>query len=202
MVDYIYAFQIAGGEPFIHKDIAIIINKLLSSKKIATINIVTNGDVIPGKDALAAMRDKRVKVQISGYPLSVVPNISEFIRTLDENNIRYAYSKNQKWKYLGDKSFKSRTNYEKKELFSLCLFALCNHMIDGKYHICPFSANGMNIGVFPEDENDFVDIRKLSVNDAKQKLRKVLELEYISACDYCEGNTFLSKTINAAEQII
>jgi organic radical activating enzyme len=201
IVDYIYAFQISGGEPFLNKDIAVIIKRLLSSNKIATINIVTNGGVIPEKETLNAMKDKKVKVQISGYPQDLVPNISEFMKTLDNNNIKYAYSVNQKWKYLGDKSYKHREPVQRKEVFDLCVFTMCNHMINGKYHICSFSANGMNLGIIPQDSSDYVDIRELPILEARKELRCLLNKKYITACNYCEGNTFLSKTIPSAEQI-
>jgi organic radical activating enzyme len=200
-VDCIYVFYVYGGEPFIHRDIAKIINKLLSSKKIKRVNIVTNGTIIPGKEATDIMKSKKLKVQISGYPQSVVPNVSVLIKYLKENNIYYVYNKSQKWKYLGDKKIIKRNPHEKREVFDLCYSTLCNTMIHGKFHICPVAAAGVDLGIFPERDNDFVNIRELSREDARKKLKELFSLRYISACDFCEGNTFLAKTIEVAEQI-
>jgi len=200
-VDHVYAYQLLGGEPFLHKDIAQAIRKLLSSDKVSTVNIVTNGGVVPKEEALAAMKDTRVKVQISGYPPELVPRLPQFLKALDDNGIKYAISKDQKWKDLGDKTFIERTPAQKKELFSLCAFTLCNHLINGRYYICPVAADGMNSGIIPECTDDYVDIRELSSQDAREQLKRLVKKDYISACDYCEGNTFLAKTIPAAEQI-
>ena len=200
-VDHVYAYQLLGGEPFLNKDIAEIIKKLLSSKKISSINIVTNGGVLPKKDALLVMKDKRVKIQISGYPQNLVPNYPKFIKALDDNGIQYAYSKDQKWKDLGDKTFINRTPAQKKEVFSLCAFTLCNHLLNGRYYVCPVAADGMNVGILPEVKSDYVDIRDLSAQEAREKLKQLLKKRHMSTCDYCEGNTFLSKTIPAAEQL-
>jgi len=200
IVDHVYAFQLLGGEPFLNRDIAVIIERLLSSDKISTINIVTNGGILPREDALEAMKDKRVKVQISGYPQNLVPNFPKFVRLLDDSGIDYAYSKDQKWKDLGDKTFINRTEAQKREVFSLCAFTLCNHMINGRYYLCPVAADGMNVGIIPENRDDFVDLRELSTEDARGQMKQLLKKKYMSACDYCEGNTFLSQTIPAAEQ--
>jgi organic radical activating enzyme len=200
-VDCIYTFYIIGGEPFIHNDIAKIINKLLSSNKIKRINIVTNGTVILNKETIDIMKTKRVTVQISGYPQNVVPNISTFIKCLQENNIRYVYNSDQRWKYLGDKKFIERDSRAKREVFDLCYNTLCNTMINGKYSICSFAAAGIDLGIFPKNENEFVDIRELAKADIRGKLKQLFSLKYLSACDFCEGCTFSAKTIEPAEQI-
>jgi hypothetical protein len=74
-------------------------------------------------------------------------------------------------------------------------------MINGKYHICPYSAHGMELGVVPLNNNDFVNAREHNIADSRTELKQLFRKKHISACHYCEGNTFLSKTIKAAEQI-
>ena len=200
-VDHIYAFQISGGEPFLHPDLATVIEKVLSIGRIKTLNVVTNGGVLPSAEALRALQDRRVKVQISGYPKHLVPQRARFIETLEEHSIAFGISADQKWKYLGDRTYVARSEDERKELLSLCAFSLCHHMFDGKYFICSFAAHGMDAGIIAVDPNDFVDVRNLDTATTRAQLQHLLCRPYTSACDYCLGNTHFSKTIPAAEQL-
>jgi len=200
-VDYIYALYVYGGEPFVHVDIAKILDYLLSLKKVKKLIVITNGTIIPDKETTNIMKNRRLRVQVSGYPLNVVPNINKLLKHFKENDIHFTYSKSQKWISHGEKKFIERDLYMKRELFDLCTSKSCNTMINGKFYICPISANGMELGIFPEKENDFVDIRKLSKGETIKSLKQLFAQKYISACDFCEGNTFLAKTIEPAEQI-
>ena len=201
IVDYIVTFGVSGGEPFLHGNLAEIVNKMLLSNKISYIGIATTGMVIPKKEIIDVLKNNRIKVIISGYPEKLVPNVSKFIKILRDNGINYGYSKNQKWKYYGDKNFKNRSIHENRELFSLCISSLCNVILDGKYYVCIFSVGGIDLGIIPQNEDDFVNIRELSVEEAKTKLLSFRRKKIFFCCNYCDGNTFLSKTIEPAEQI-
>ncbi|MDR1908139.1 MAG: hypothetical protein LBQ43_04760 [Holosporales bacterium] len=202
VVDYIYVVQLLGGEPFLHGDLDVIIDKLSSSNKVAAINIVTNGTILPNKKVITAMQNKKIRVQISGYPKTLVKNIDGFIDILKLHNVKFNHSTSLKWRHMGDRSFKNRNNGELKELFELCTSTLCNTLIDGEYHICPISGNGMSFGVIPKNATDFVDIRSLPKMEARQSMRKFFSRKVFSACNYCDGNTIYSKIIEPAEQVI
>jgi hypothetical protein len=77
---------------------------------------------------------------------------------------------------------------------------------DGKVHWCSRSMRGMELGLIPDNPNDYVDLfnEKENKEQKQRKFASIANAEYISACDYCTGNhgtDDVNKRFNAAEQI-
>ena len=66
-VDAIQIFRILGGEPFLYRDLEPVIRKALSCPKVRTVDIVTNGTIVPDGKIMEAMKDPKLTVQISDY---------------------------------------------------------------------------------------------------------------------------------------
>lgn len=201
VADIIYSFQLVGGEPFMHKDINIIIDKITNTKKIKSLNIVTNGSIIPAQKVITSLQNKKITVQISGYPKEIVKNADKFMEILEQNKIRFTYSKNLTWKDTDIGVNKNRGFGQRKKVFEVCVSTVCNHMINGEYHICPVSANIMNNGIMKKNAKDFVNIREFSPQEAREKIKALLKRKEVSACSFCDGVSIYNPTIAPAEQI-
>lgn len=60
-------------------------------------------------------------------------------------------------------------------------------IINGELHYCYRSAHGMDLGLIPRNESDFVNLLSGDSMEVRNKLKNFVGLEYISACDYCNG---------------
>ena len=73
----------------------------------------------------------------------------------------------------------------------------------GKLYRCPFSANGTNLTLIPEEESDVVDLydETISLEFLKTKIKNLaFDKEYLTACNYCNGRDYTTKEIKAAVQ--
>jgi len=201
IADLIFAFYLAGGEPFIHKDIDVIINKIANSDKIKSLNITTNGTILPDQKVIHSLRNKKITVQISGYPKELVPNADKLMEILKSHKIRFTYSKDLIWKDNDAGVNKNRNTAQRKRVFEICVHSVCQHLINGEFHICPVSANLMNNGVMQKNENDFANIRDLSSKEARKKIKALLNCKEVAACSYCDGATIYTPTIPPAIQM-
>lgn len=66
-VDSIQIFRILGGEPFLYRDLEAIITKALNSPKVKTVEIVTNGTIMPPGNLTETLKNPKLKIQISHY---------------------------------------------------------------------------------------------------------------------------------------
>ena len=66
-VDMVGTITVMGGEPFMHKDISLIIEHLCKWKNFGLISIATSGTYPIKPDQLKGLHDKRVNVSFSNY---------------------------------------------------------------------------------------------------------------------------------------
>jgi MoaA/NifB/PqqE/SkfB family radical SAM enzyme len=201
IVDYIYVFQLAGGEPFMHKDMDAIVGKLVNSPKIGLLNIVTNGAIVPAASIIQALKNRKITVQISGYPKKLVNNVDQLMETLKQNKIRFTYSKDLTWKDCKVGTDKNRTVDQRRKIFEVCVTSVCNFLINGEFHKCPSSGHLMNNGILQRNDRDFVNIRQLSATEARKRIRTLLKCDELTACGYCDGTSIYTPTIPPAIQI-
>lgn len=87
-VDYIEMFRILGGEPLLHKELVAILNYLDNEPKIRSIQLVTNGTLLPNSDLITVLKRKKLSVYISNYG-EVSRKIAPLIELLQTNSIKY-----------------------------------------------------------------------------------------------------------------
>ena len=68
-VDNIYEFRVIGGDPFMSKDLYKIIDNLVQYAHVQKIAIYTNARIIPKKEDLEHLKNKKVILDISNYGL-------------------------------------------------------------------------------------------------------------------------------------
>ncbi len=200
-VDSIQIFRILGGEPFLYRDIKPIICEALSSKKIRTVEIVTNGTIVPPEELLDVLKNSKLKIQISDY--GKLSRNKEKIKELCDREgitciIRGSDEKN--WFDAGDLHFRGRNQKELRKQFKKC-GEICRNLHDGKLYFCPRAAFGTKLGI-PDVSSDYVDFK--GEDDIKVLREQVYRLNQrisLLACNYCNEGTDEYVPIPVAEQI-
>ncbi|MCQ2536829.1 MAG: radical SAM protein [Lachnospiraceae bacterium] len=219
VVDFVNTLHLSGGgEPFLHKELARLIESCMHyTDRFEKLMLFTNSTVILSQDLIETLtkyKDKIV-VQVSHYgikPELEMKNL-EVIRStgVTVKYLKY-YGDDQYcggWIDMGDWSERPDSNEELKAKYSNC--AIHCKMLgnwrtrDGKVHICTRSQRGMELGLMPKFNDDYVDLfDDSSVEDKRNKFIKITESNYINACKYCSGDwgtDIDSRRYPAAEQM-
>ena len=200
-VDAIQIFRLLGGETFLYKDLNPLIEKALSSPKVKTVEVVSNGTIIPPQETIELMRNPRLIFQISHY--GKYSRHAEEIKALcDKAGVKCVvrYPEDKTWSYFGDLHFRNRSDKELRRQLKNCA-SICRNFLDGRLYFCPRASFGSKLGM-PDNPNDFVDVRAEA--DRKNLRRRIFELNqrrYIAACNYCDEGTGEVKSVPVAEQM-
>ena len=202
-VDGILMLRILGGEPLLHGDLAKILEKLATNKKIRNIQVVTNGTLLFSDNVIDVMkRHSQISVDISNYEEKSTKKIA-LEEQLKENHITYYTQKDRiYWTASADVGMRNRTVEQLKEVFAWCSMD-CINMLNGKLHLCPRSAHGMDLEIIDENPNDYANIREMdSAGAIRRRLYELLNVKSILACDYCDIYRWKElPAVRAAEQI-
>lgn len=197
-VDYIHTVRLLGGEPFLNKDLNIIIKKILNTKKIKNLVIVTNGTVlINDKNLINTLTEKRVSVDISDYNIK---KNEKFINILTYNNIKHFIFKPKFWYDFGDGSYQKKSNEELENQFKKCN-SVCRSYFDGKLFYCAQSSSLYNLGI-TKNKTDYIDFANVKNNIVfkNEVFEFLVKTKYQSACSYCNKGTKNYIKIDVASQ--
>ena len=200
-VDAIQIFRILGGEPFLYPNLDRIIDKALATDKVKTIDIVTNGTILPPTRLFEHMKDSRLTVQISDYG-KYSRHKEELKQACDAAGVRCVVrdEKEKNWFDTGGLETRNRTEKELKKQMRRC-GEICRNFLDGRLYFCPRASFGAKLGI-PDPEGDYVDFTK---NKSKEQLRREIftlnQRRMLSACNYCNQGTKDYVPIPVAEQI-
>jgi len=197
----LYEFKVVGGEPFVHKQIGKVINKLLTYETIKEIVIYTNATVIPKGENLECLKNDKIFIEITDYG-NLSRKRDELIKLLEENNIRYT-SNIPIWTDSGTLKFQNASEEQLVEKFNNCCMTDKTTILNGKLYRCPYSANAHNLNAIPPNNSDVVDLN--DDNKTKDELKNEIRLlhenkKYLEACKHCNGRDHLAPKIKAAIQ--
>lgn len=203
-VDQVNQLKILGGEPFMHKDLYKIINEASNHSSVKKIMVVTNGTIVPkGEDLLHSLSNDKVVVRISYYG-EVSRNVEAIKEVCTDNNIECsAKFERELWQFPGNPYKRNKNTKDLKRQYSRCSASLCNSLLGGKLHHCSRSSNGMNMGVIPDEPEDYFDIMQ---DISRSEVRKEIihftynDKGYITACDYCDMATNETYDVIPGEQ--
>lgn len=199
-IDRLLELRILGGEPFVYRDLAYIIEKYSKCKKIDSITIYTNSTIVPNADILNSLKRDNVIVHMSDYGV-VSKKVEELAATLKENGVKFYVHKYEEWYDVGCPIYHDYSEDKIKNLFDKCFMSKCYTFYRGKFFLCPRSAHGEQLGYF-ENNNEFVDFNSSSdTNINRVKIENVIkDVEYLTACKYCNGSIEEMKKVEAAIQ--
>lgn len=197
-VDYIYTITLMGGEPFLYRNLNVLIDEISKSDKIGKINIITNGVTSPNKNVLNSLKNDKVLIKFSDY--SINPKKTEKIKNLfNDKNINYLIMDFAEWYDLGDFEYRNRTNKEKKETFKQCSTSMCNSILNGKLFICPRASHSQDLGLLKN--SSYVNLRDNVPSDVlKDNILHFLSEDNHIECDYCNGDFIKLKENKAIQE--
>lgn len=205
LIDEVNEFRIIGGEPFMNKQIHLVIRKLINEPKVRKIVIYTNGTIVPKNYQIDCLKNSKVIIIITDYG-ALSRNVLGLTQLLRENNISFYVMNVDGWTDCG-KIFKHYRNHEEqKETFKSCCAKNLVTLSDGKLYRCPFAANAARLRAVPDCEHDYIRIiqgpnESINVSSTKKRIKSfLLEKEFLETCDYCNGRPFEAPEIKPAIQ--
>jgi len=202
-VNSVAEFRVLGGDPFMNKDLHLVVDKLKEYDQVKKIAVYTNAKIIPRGPNLECLKHNRVTVDITNYG-TLSTKHEEIIKVLEDNNVAYSTLRITTWQDSGNiLPFQKRTLEENKKVFMGCCNKDVISLLHGKLYRCPFSANADNLKAIPEDKTDYVDLcdKNIPIGDLKDKIKELsYNKEFLTACSYCNGRDYTVPNIKAAEQ--
>lgn len=200
-VDYIYQIGILGGEPFINKDLADVIRWCASSEKIGSIIVVTNGTIFPDEKILESLKNKKIILGISWYPIQDDTNRLKLIEYCERNSIHYHIRKDD-WLDFGD--FRVSRNYNRKEMkktFQNCFLNKCIQFNNGVLYRCTKTHLLQDQRIDEPGKWEVISLKNInSKKQMKKALRKFYSVKTLRACNYCNSGDALT-AIPLGEQL-
>jgi tetratricopeptide (TPR) repeat protein/organic radical activating enzyme len=199
-IDFIVDVNLLGGEPLLNSDLSKILDKIGEYRtKIRTLNITTNGTILPRRELFDALIRNNAMMTVSDYG-ELSGKRSQLIALLRENGIGVKDLKGQMWNtpHTFCKNL-TRQQQEIAQTFKTCA-AQCMEVMNGKLSYCVFQAHAENLYAIPESDYESLDL--FDENLTKEAVR---ELCYPSrpllACRYCTSMNYGTGSIPAAVQI-
>jgi organic radical activating enzyme len=193
--DSINEVRVIGGEPFLNKDIHRLIPFLSAAKNIQHVVIYTNG-MVPLKDEfLSIYKHPKVVFSITDYG-DLARHTKGLVEKLSANGIAYRLHPPEYWTDSGKVKDFSRSEEDMKRLFAKCCGKNLYSVAEGKLYRCPFVANADRLNAIPHDIRNFVRIDAT----ADELRHYCYGIDYIPACNFCNGRSFDAPGITPAVQ--
>jgi len=204
LVDEVNEFRVIGGEPFMNKEIHLVINKLIDEPKVRKIVIYTNGTIIPKENQIEYLKNNKVLLIITDYGV-LSRKLNVLNQILQKNNIAY-YILKPRWSDCAKIIRHHRSVGQQREIFRSCCAKNLVTLSNGRLYKCPFAANADRLQAVPDYENDYVNLfqepqKSTDIHKMKKKIRTfLLEKDFLEVCDYCNGRPFEAPQIPPAIQ--
>lgn len=195
-MDEIYEVRVIGGEPFVNKEIHLVVAKLTEQPKIKKVSVFTNATIVPREHQWASLQHEKVRLFVTDYD-HLSRNITPLIAALDERGIAYVSEKANGWTDCASLDKHNRTEAAQKAIWDACCAKNLATLHDGKLFRCPFSANAAKLGAVPDYKDDYLVVAESTREQIRVFLR---EKPYINACDHCNGRSYDAKVIIPAIQ--
>ena len=203
-VDVLYRATIIGGEPFLFNELGSLLEFLISQKKVRQIKVVTNGTLLPRKEWLNLLKNKKVRVVISNYGKYSF-KLTECINILNENSVKTIIKQEDlRWISLGDVYYHGYTHNQLKNLYNHCPMRRCKLFIGGKLYVCGRSAASDDLGLIPSTNNnrtvESIDLTNSDPSRIRRDIRRIFNVKYLTSCNYCDGTMGVNKYVSPAIQ--
>lgn len=195
LADEINELRIIGGDPFMNKDCCKIVSKSTKYPQINKVVVYTNGTICPKVHQLEEMVSEKTFIFITTYG-ELSKNAIRLTKLLEQVGIEYNIQSAYGWTKCGDIKLHNRNEEANKEIFRSCCAKNFTTMTDGKIFRCPFSANTERLNAIPYSPDNFVSLFELLKSESTLQSKKQIlthyltEIEYIPACDSCNGRTY------------
>lgn len=187
-VDYIYQISILGGEPFLNQDLNEILTYCCECKKIGSIILVTNGTIYPEEKVLKALKNNKIRVGISWYPLKNTYNRTRLIQYLEGNNIKYNVRR-ANWLDFGDWNINRNYSEDRiKRNYKNCFLKNCVQYNNGVLYRCAKVVLLEDQQIINPNNDEYIIVNSNnSKRDFKNSINRFYSTKYIQSCNYCNS---------------
>jgi uncharacterized Fe-S cluster-containing radical SAM superfamily protein len=198
-VDYIMLFHVSGGEPFIYKHTADLIEYIDKNYGdcIGTLRTVTNGTIVPKDDVLEKLSKCNIEITVDDYR-KAVPRFDErfdkLIEKLEEYKIKYYINSVDSWIDLApEKTDYTLWSDDKLEAHRESCNQSWQELRDGKLYSCNYAAYATVAGIAGEqDVEEVFDLKQFTPDKKKELVEFRLGYTtkgYTNFCKKCRGFT-------------
>lgn len=195
-VDYIFKYQIVGGEPFLNKNLSdfLVYLKNEYGDRIGKIRIISNGMVCPDEKLICALQRSNAEVNISDYAAIVgyKDKLKETKAVLQDSRINYMVIPSLRWRDFGFPHSPCNRPIQKIREHMLKCGTAWHGLTEGKLYYCNTAWSAGSTGLFAKEECDYLDLRNLESGINGQV--KIMELcladfapGYNRFCQLCGG---------------
>ena len=189
-VEYIRTYVLFGGEPMLYPWLTEVCKAASSMDNVLTVDIITNGTIVPSDDVLKQIRDAGVYIVISDYG-ALSTKKSELIARMEALDVVYEVaSQANLWHCVQKPGLMDFTEAELAELYDRCVHMKyeCNELQNGRLYMCGYAAYGAVTGKIPLKENDYVNLLddNITLSEIRDRIQDLFyHRKYIEACHYC-----------------
>ena len=198
---FVNSLRFIGGEPLINRSLGKVIKRTCEkwSNKVKSVEIYTNGTILPSEELIKACLNNPVTFYISDYG-DKSKKLDEVLKLLNNHKIRSAVESNLTWQDCGRVLPYDKNNIDFK--YANCCVSKTFSLLNNYLYSCPFSANFHNLYEGEEKTNrDSIFIPDKSKSELLNLIRKIqVEDSPLSACYYCNGRDYSVGTVKVAEQ--
>jgi organic radical activating enzyme len=191
-VDYIQKLNFLGGEPFLNKELYLMLNFAAKSEKVGTISIITNTTLLPSNEllAVAEQHNDKIFLYLSNYSnndeIKSKLKQQNIIDELKKRDIKYQFPTYLQWQKEEPLRLRGYDEEKIRAMFRRCVTNPCVCILNGKVYICAKSALGHELGITQTVSGEFVDLRGGGArNFVKLDLINFYKKEYFDICRYC-----------------
>jgi organic radical activating enzyme len=187
-VNGIVALEVIGGEPFLYKNLAEILDFAKEQSKILRIIVVTNGTLIPNEKIIHSLQNKRTVVRISDYG-DLSTKKEDLVNIFKKDKIFYQKGD---WTAMGfnllTDGFKNQNRlYDENCKIYISCFSLTyadRLLIGNRIYCCAQAAHRTNLNLQSESDLEYVDLA-MPKEEIRQKIKQFAFLDYAPTCDRC-----------------
>lgn len=195
-MDELYEFRVIGGEPFMHKDLHLVVAHACAIDKVQKVSIFTNATIMPREHQWEALRHPKVRLFITDYD-ELSRNRQKLIAELERLGIAYVSERANGWTDCASLEKHNRTVPENEAIWNACCAKNLATLADGKLYRCPFAANAAKLGAVPDYKEDYLVVADASRQQITDYLRGK---RYLDTCDHCNGRSYGDSVITPGIQ--
>jgi len=197
--------DIYGGEPFLYKDLLMLLRDFIPKQQVKKITIITNGTLIPNPELLEAFSNPKIRIRISNYGI-LSTRRDELIEILNKNNVYTEITDHYHWNLIPTIDILNETEEQLKEkVRNCCAVSKIPFILDGKLFYCKNSAFFDYYKAVPDFGDNYIDLVNYagSAEDLYNELNKKLQMAENGlpkeTCKFCKVD-YLAQHLPVAEQ--
>lgn len=194
-VDYIYNYELLGGEPFLNQQLQSILVYMHEKygNRIGQVGIITNGTIISDEQTWEILKKYNIHLLVSNYTHAVQyeEKFERFISYINKYEIPHKILQDLEWLDFGFPE--APCNYGDVRKHMLSCGPVFHGYNDGKLYYCHVAWSAEKCGLIQLEDDDFINLTSFSEKDniGRQELAEYSLGEwnkgYISMCKLCGG---------------